>query len=174
MVSESLRRMACFECPDLILLYRCQSLPEALAFNLAGDVGRTDVYEPFRFILKGHFLDCQEIIYWHAVVDKLSLQLQHSRETFLRKGLQLCVDRIEHNKRGFYHRHHGTWLMIRSCTRSALVLIAASSCDDLDQTLPYGWEQAISDVTAMLRFWNEESSDVFRMFKYLQLLQAEN
>ena len=64
--------------------------------------------------------------------------------------------------------------MIRSCTRSALVLIAASKCDDLDQQLPYGWEPAISDVTAMLSFWKEESPDVFKAFQYLQLLQATN
>ncbi|KAJ5328875.1 hypothetical protein N7452_009265, partial [Penicillium brevicompactum] len=151
-----------------------RSLPEALAFNLAGDVGWADAYEPFRFILKGHYLDCQEIIYWHAIVGEIGLPSRNSSDTFLAKGLQLCVNRIKHNKQGFYHRHHGTWLMIRSCTRSALVLIAASKCDDLDQQLPYGWEQAISDVTAMLSFWKEESPDVFKALQYLQLLQATN
>jgi hypothetical protein len=62
--------------------------------------------------------------------------------------------------------------MIRSCTRSALVLIAARKQGNLHHLLPLGWEKAIFDVEAMLSFWKDESTDVLRMWECLQALLA--
>jgi hypothetical protein len=38
-----------------------------------------------------------------------------------------CIYRIETNMEGFLHRHQGTWLTIRSCTRSALMLLGVAA-----------------------------------------------
>jgi hypothetical protein len=64
--------------------------------------------------------------------------------------------------------------MIRSCTRSALVLIAASRRGNIDYLLPLGWEKAVFDVEAMLSFWKDESTDVLRMWECLQTLLVTN
>ena len=44
-----------------------------------------------------------------------------------REMLANCVYRIETNMEGFLHRHQGTWLTIRSCSRSALMLLGVAA-----------------------------------------------
>lgn len=87
------------------------------------------------------------------------LRVGGASEAFARKGLLVCVQRIQINESGFYHRHHGTWLMLRSCTRSALVLLGAARSPTLNPLLPAGWEGAVLKVMDMLRFWRDESWD---------------
>lgn len=157
---------------DLFAL-RLGSLPETLSLDVANP--DTDQYEPFRFILSGHFLDCQETMYWHFVVEGIHGLVRNSNEHFIQKGLKVCVDRIQQNRTGFYHRHHGTWLMLRSCTRSALVLLAAVRRVELAGFLPLGWEEAVLEVTRMLDFWKEDSRDVSEMLNILRtLLEMED
>lgn len=111
------------------------------------------------------------MMYWHFVVDAIHGGLRGgTSEAFVRKGLQVCVQRIQINEKGFYHRHHGTWLMLRSCTRSALVLLAAARCLHLANLLPAGWEQAVGKVMGMLGFWREESGDVLDRLRVLERL----
>jgi len=91
-------------------------------------------------------------------------------DILLRKGLKVCIDRIEQNRKGFYHRHHGTWLMLRSCTRSALVLLAATRCAELQKYMPIAWEESVLHVTRMLRFWKDETRDVGEMLNIVETL----
>lgn len=149
---------------------RLRSLPDALA--LGADNQEPNQYEPFRFILSGHFLDCQETMYWHFLVEAIHGHVDENHNTLLQKGLKVCLDRIQQNHSGFYHRHHGTWLMLRSCTRSAFVLLAAERRLELVPLLPLGWEEAIFDVSRMLRFWKDESNDIAELFNILQMLLA--
>ena len=110
-------------------------------------------------------------MYWHFVVDAVHGRARSgSHESFVRKGLQVCVQRVEINEKGFYHRHHGTWLMLRSCTRSALVLLAAARCAELVALMPEGWEAAVAKVMTMLGFWKEESRDVMDRLQVLETL----
>jgi hypothetical protein len=60
--------------------------------------------------------------------------------------------------------------MLRSCTRSALVLVAASRCVKLAAFLPPGWKEAVFDVTTMLEFWKDESDDLCEILHVLQSL----
>ncbi|KAF9885026.1 hypothetical protein FE257_000849 [Aspergillus nanangensis] len=145
-----------------------RSLPPSLALNT--DVPNKDQYQPFRFILSGHFLDCQETIYWHFLVETMHGRVHGNRNNFLQKGLQVCLDRVHQNHTGFYHRHHGTWLMLRSCTRSAFVLLAAERRVELVPFLPIGWQEAVFEVSKMLAFWKDESRDVAELFAILQTL----
>jgi hypothetical protein len=82
-----------------------------------------------------------------------------SLDYIVKKGLQVCVDRIWVNVPGFKHRHHGTWGMMRACTRSALVLLAAKRCNDLDTLLCAGWEEAVQQVIGLLEFWRGDCGD---------------
>lgn len=63
--------------------------------------------------------------------------------------------------------------MLRSCARSAIVLLAAERSVNLVCFLPMGWEGAVLDVTRMLEFWKDESNDIMGLFNIVQvLLQA--
>ena len=84
------------------------------------------------------------------------------------KGLQVCVDRIWVNVPGFKHRHHGTWGMMRACTRSALVLLAAKKCGQLEALLCHGWENAVLQVIDLLDFWREDCGDADNRRQILQ------
>ena len=65
--------------------------------------------------------------------------------------------------------------MIRSCARSALVLLAAVRRVELASFLPLGWEEAVLDVARMLDFWKNESRDVSEMLNILRtLLETED
>lgn len=166
------------------------SLPPPLELTTAND-GKEDngreQNEAFRFVLNGHLLDCQEIMYWPFVVDAVhgrssksssySAAGRHHVTSFLKKGLRVCVDRIRQSRQGFRHRHHGTWLMLRSSTRSALVLLAVARCPSLAtqvpgqaHCLPSGWDDRVADVADMLQLWQDESSDVQAMLTAVEAL----
>jgi hypothetical protein len=114
------------------------------------------------------------MMYWHFVVDAVHGRSRGgSSEAFVRKGLLVCVQRVEINENGFYHRHHGTWLMLRSCTRSALVLLAAARCSEIAHLMPIGWEEAVMKVVTMLGFWKDESRDVKDRLEILETLVDE-
>lgn len=114
-----------------------------------------------RFILKGHLHNCYEAMYWPFTVHAINYAETRDRslDHLVSKGLQVCVDRIWVNVPGFKHRHHGTWGMMRACTRSALVLIAAKRCSKLDAMLCGGWEEAVQQVIGLLDFWRGECGD---------------
>ncbi|KUJ22197.1 uncharacterized protein LY89DRAFT_704840 [Mollisia scopiformis] len=64
------------------------------------------------------------------------------------------VRRLEINRPGYYHRHHGTWLMIRSSARSACILLAAAQNSFTAQLLPSNWQEAVEATILMIRFWS--------------------
>lgn len=86
----------------------------------------------------------------------------------VREYLNNAVYRIEVHVEEFYHRHQGTWLTIRGCTRSALALLGVNlACDgnqDLrDVLLPTKWIAAVHEVMQMLRAWEHESADIHQL-----------
>lgn len=113
-----------------------------------------------KFILRGHASDLWEVIYWPWLEMSMNRHLRTPKiQTFVKKGLQISIDRIRTNKPGFHHRHHGTWLMIQSCTRSALILLAAMYCTETVHLVPEAWQGAVADVLEMLRFWQYVAPD---------------
>lgn len=99
-------------------------------------------------------------MYWPFVVDAVqgSKPADTNAEVLARKGFRMCIERIEDNESGFHYRHHGTWLMIRSCTRSALVLLAASLAG-LEDYVPEDWKSSVTKVLRMLEFWEQDCVD---------------
>ncbi|KAH6706409.1 hypothetical protein BKA61DRAFT_739337 [Leptodontidium sp. MPI-SDFR-AT-0119] len=142
------------------------SLPPALSLenadgNMIAPQDTNDEHTALRFILSGHLIDCYEMMYWPFVVAAIhgTLPSDTNSQSFAKKGIDMCIQRIDKNENGFCKRHHGTWLMIRSCTRSALVLVAASRAG-LTTLLTSGWEISVSKVIDMLRYWKGEAQDV--------------
>ncbi|RDW75745.1 hypothetical protein BP5796_06566 [Coleophoma crateriformis] len=119
--------------------------------NISSDV--------LNFILKGHLANCYELMYWpflgHAL-NAPSTQTLSDPENVV-KSLKLCVDRIEINQPGFRHRHHGTYGMVRSCARSAFVLLAAHWKGGLfREIMPENWQRSVWSVIQLLEFWKLE------------------
>jgi hypothetical protein len=142
------------------------SLPPALTLD-SGSIDNAAL----KFILKGHLLDCYEMMYWPFIVDAIHAKpLTSIADSFARKGFRICVERIQKNESGFFHRHHGTWLMLRSCTRSALVLLAAARTPTVYHLLPTSWETAVHKVIDMLTFWKDDSRDVLDRLQIIEKL----
>lgn len=142
-----------------------RSLPKVLDFetNSTPPSPSGGLVDSLKFVLDGHLLDCYEMMYWpfltEIVLHGSGGANSQAVQELAYKSLHICVKRIHKNEHGFFNRHHGTWLMLRSCTRSALVLIAARKDPVLMKLLPHDWEQAVIKVAGMLRFWKRESVD---------------
>ncbi|KAF7114223.1 hypothetical protein CNMCM5793_007801 [Aspergillus hiratsukae] len=140
-----------------------------------------------RFILRGHLLNLYEMMYWPFVDAAINRAgTQHTPEwsplvcSLFQKGLHRHVERTYVNQPGFYHRHHGTVCLIRSCNRSALILLAAASVvqssfeEGLPSPLimPENWKHAVALALDLNRFWEGESADCRSMRPILELLWA--
>lgn len=140
-----------------------------------------------RFVIRGHLVNLWEMLYWPFVeaylrsleeFDRGDINCQElaDSEPIIDKviqklaitGLQQHVQRIRVNKPGFKHRHHGTWPMVRTCSRSALILLKTAIC--LKQShlsprhvsrldMPFGWEDTVAEVIELNRYWQCEAPD---------------
>lgn len=141
-----------------------RSLPDSM--SLQTPEADDDV---LKFILRGHMMNFYELIYW-PFLDAVINQQQGflAVEEYGRKGMDCCLERIRLNKPGFRHRHHGTWFMLHSCTRSALILLAATHTPYAAELMPEGWRDAVVDVIEMLRFWEHEVGDARDRLRILE------
>lgn len=110
------------------------------------------------FVLRGHFVNFFETIYWPFVMGHLE-RLESgnpsvaSGRSYVERGLRYHVQRVSVNEPGFLHRHHGTWPMIRACIRTAVVLLGAAL---LGSRMPRGWREACYQVVQLLDMWEDE------------------
>lgn len=110
------------------------------------------------YVLRGHFVNFFETIYWPFVMAYLAflegrvVPLQHVQQ-FAAKGLYYHIRRIHVNEPGFLHRHHGTWPMIRGSFRSVIVLLGAALSGS---EMPDGWLDAAHQVVSLLGIWEDE------------------
>lgn len=143
-----------------------QSLPPAMSLHTPQE--DDDV---LKFILRGHFLNLWEVIYWPFFEKFFNRHSSEPQvEIYVRKGLQIGIDRIRINKPGFCHRHHGTWLMLQSCTRSALALLAAGYSPQATTLLPNDWKETVFDTIELLRYWRDEVGDAADRLQILEEL----
>ncbi|KAF6807950.1 C6 zinc finger domain-containing protein [Colletotrichum musicola] len=152
------------------------SLPPSLSF--AEPPEEDDVC---RFVLRGHAINLYELIYWPfttAYLDSLGPNasfprgvLPASSISYAQKGLNNHAFRLVANSFGYHHRHHGTMPMLRSCSRSALILVAAAMLIGEDIRLggadspvgcsmPPGWREAVGGLTDVLAFWQGEVKEI--------------
>lgn len=148
---------------------RMASLPPMFALSTPEE--EDDV---LKFVLRGHLLDCCEWMYFPFMLEAINYGRRDPvLDEYTRKGLLMCVERIDKNKPGFYHRHHGAWLMLRSCTRSALILLAARHSHHVRDLVPEGWREAVRSTMDMLRFWEAEVNDARDRLQILTQLMNE-
>jgi hypothetical protein len=141
------------------------SLPPALSLKNASQSSPNgnDLQQTLKFILEGELLDCYELMYWPFIAGAIHGNIdlnQPVNQEFSQKALDVAAQRIDKNEPGFFYRHHGTWAMLRSCTRSGLLLLATSRTPGVHHLLPADWRPAVGKVVEMLRFWRRESEDV--------------
>jgi len=145
-----------------------QSLPSAMSLQTAQ--AEDDV---LKFILRGHLLDLWEVVYWPWLKFFINNQIRTPEvESYVVKAFQVAIDRIRINKPGFHHHHHGTWLMLQSCTRSALILLAAAYIPEAAVLVPCGWRDAVLETTELLRFWQHGAGDTADRLQILEELRA--
>lgn len=151
-----------------------ETLPKNMSFS-------QEPQQPIRNVLPGilrcHLLDVREVVYWpslDALMTRPRAELGAHVLRLARLALENDVSRIIISEAGFWYRHQGTWLMIRSCSRSCFhllgVAIRAGSGGDpgLFELLPSGWQEAVARVIQMIRFWEPESPDLTWLVRTLE------
>jgi len=155
-------------------------LPAQMKFPRDSDVPSNDI---LRLILRGHMNDVRDFVRFPALEEVLALKPHAPLRSFspvqlqlTRECLQIAVESIEANRESFFHRHQGTWLMARTCTRSSLILLAmAMRCQaearstgvmaiELEEImLPSRWRKVVEQTVEVLKYWSDESNDLARL-----------
>lgn len=188
----SLRRLSSRIASEMTVLaqqadYILQSLADALP-DFESDLGAwIDALPPLmrldtpselddvcKFVIRGHVANVYEMLYWPFLLPYLDAQNElwatsASPDHFLplsQNALQKHVDRIWVNKPGFKHRHHGTWPMVCSCSRSALVLIKCAAHGGIPS--PPSWRKAVQEVLELNRYWQPESADAYHRLPIME------
>lgn len=146
------------------------SLPAELSISGGNGMGDEDIC---RSVLRGHLANLFETVYWPFAVaglDAIASGRPTSAATreMLGRALSEHVDRLEANEPGFLHRHHGALFMIKSCTRSALVLVAAANLVPAAD-MPPRWSLVVYKVIGMLAYWSGEVPELGNWKRLLEL-----
>ncbi|KAH7086172.1 hypothetical protein FB567DRAFT_63529 [Paraphoma chrysanthemicola] len=130
-------------------------------------------------ILQGRLLDCYDVLYipfLEATLSMASTTLDGAAvfDTYARKALDNCVQRVHENENesAATIRHHGTWLLIRTWTRSALMVLATRAAGRMD-LLPERWQQPIIATTSVLNAYKNEAYDVADRLSLIRVLADE-
>ena len=155
-------------------------LPAQMKFPRHSDVPLNDI---LRLILRGHMIDVRDLVRFPALEEVLAINPHVPLRNFstiqlrlTRECLEIAVESIEANRESFFHRHQGTWLMARTCSRSSLLLLAmalrckaearstgVSAMELEEMMLPERWRKAVEMTVETLTFWADESNDLSRM-----------
>jgi hypothetical protein len=158
-----------------------------MKFPQRSDVPSNDI---LRLILRGHMNDVRDFVRFPALEEILASKTHALLRTFsptqlrlTRECLEIAVESIEANRESFFHRHHGTWLMARTCIKSSLVLLAmAMRCQaearstgvmatELEEMmLPSRWREVVEQTVEALQsvcalfhtkftFWGEPRAE---------------
>lgn len=121
-------------------------------------------------ILRSHLIDILDVLYFpaiRAVLCEPTNEVSPAVVSVARDGLQIAADRIITTRQGFWHRHQGTWLMTRTCCRSAFLLLGAALRAQTDKLegpaasiLPDRWRYCVNSVMECLEYWQDESPDL--------------
>lgn len=152
------------------------TLPPSMYFSLDPTVRAGDI---LRGILRGHRVDIREVVYFPALQAFMFQPLHEIGSRTLeiaREALQNDLHRIMECQEGFYIRHQGTWLMIRTCTRSCLHLLAVGLRSmrepEVAEILPDGWKPAVGSILRLIDYWQDESADLVVLLKTLSSICA--
>jgi hypothetical protein len=142
-------------------------------------------------ILRGQMMDVRDFARFPALEgifisgsiiplqDFSSIQLELARQC-----LAIAADHIEADQEAHFHRHQGTWLLLRGSTRCSLTLLGMALRCQIEarntrsdpkhleeMMLPLRWKEAIDRTSQALEYWSDESIDVARLHGILKELQ---
>lgn len=123
-----------------------------------------------RFVLRGRVTYVRELTSWPFLAEVMNGRADWTPETkkWSAKALESHLERLIVNRPGFYHRHHGTWLMLRTSARSAILLLAFSRLFPDSDLMPEKWRGLVSETISMLDHW---STEVFEMKRVVDIAQ---
>ncbi|KAH7143470.1 hypothetical protein EDB81DRAFT_869328 [Dactylonectria macrodidyma] len=114
-----------------------------------------------RFVLRGRVTFVHELISWPFLFAAINDAPTHvDGETWVANALAFHHNRLLVNTPGFYHRHHGTWLMLRSSARSACILLGFAYLYPGSTMMPVAWKDSVSNTAKMLEHWSTEVQEM--------------
>ncbi len=162
------------------------SLPTCLSFDAPAE--EDDVC---RFVLRGHAINLFELVYWPFLAAYLGCvdagePYFGNGDPMLANMARLAQKALDHhhmrlvvNRPGYRHRHHGTIPMMRSCSRSALMLVATAkllqreagrpiSGEMSHLRMPEGWAAEVEEVVKLLAYWSSETHEFRQIHRVLE------
>lgn len=144
------------------------SLPSITSINESDPSLEEDV---IRFVLRGRVTYVHELVSWPFLYAILHWENPHrNSEPWFERLVQFHYDRLVVNTPGFYHRHHGTWLMLRSSARSAFLILALTRLGHCPVKLPDKWRNQILSCIRMLEYWSFEVEELIPTVEVLNQL----
>lgn len=130
-------------------------------------------------ILQGRLLDCYDVLYIPFLEGALHIASNVSDnaavfDIYARKSMDNCVQRVvgDGSSAAAMTRHHGTWLLIRTWTRSALMVLATRTAGRLD-LLPDRWQQPVIATISVLDAHKDFASDVADRLGLIRVLAED-
>ncbi|EEU42153.1 uncharacterized protein NECHADRAFT_50796 [Fusarium vanettenii 77-13-4] len=124
-----------------------------------------------RFVLRGRITYIHELVSWAFVHVALNRVADHDfAEQETATALAFHYDRLLVNAPGYYHRHHGTWLMLRTSARSACVLLGFARMYPGSNLLPSGWKDAVLGTLKMVEYWSNEAEGMLSVLQTMTWL----
>ncbi|CVK98917.1 uncharacterized protein FMAN_08370 [Fusarium mangiferae] len=124
-----------------------------------------------RFVLRGRITYIRELVSWpfmHVALNEPVDQEFDEHDTSA--ALAYHHQRLLVNAPGYYHRHHGTWLMLRSSARSACILLGFARLHPGSTLLPLGWKDAVLDTLKMVEYWSLEADGMHPVLQTMKWL----
>ncbi|KAH7361566.1 hypothetical protein B0T11DRAFT_227288 [Plectosphaerella cucumerina] len=148
-----------------------RSLPPSLAMHNNDTPATAEEDDVLFFCLRGRCVYIQELVTWpflHAMINE-GVDSPAIREG-VGRGLRAHLDRMIVYSTGYYHRHHGTWLSLRSSTKSACILLAFSRLPAARHLMPDGWERRVRAVMEMMIHYRDEAPGMDQAVEVAQYL----
>ncbi|KAH0499507.1 hypothetical protein TgHK011_006699 [Trichoderma gracile] len=145
------------------------SLPKAIS-NLT----KTSDLDTHKFTLGCRFRDFRELIFWvfiEAAINSGKERLPDYVYTYARQGILACMNRIRLAVEGQNHRHERTWVLLQSCARSVVILVAASLSHHAQTLLHKDWASTADAGIHVLRQWMGESDGIRNQVRALEDLR---
>ncbi|PTB65265.1 hypothetical protein BBK36DRAFT_1096546, partial [Trichoderma citrinoviride] len=127
------------------------SLPQAVSFST-----EDSEFNIFTFTLCWRLVDFGELIFWPFLEDAINSgeeSLPQHVYHYAGHGISTCVNHIRMALIAQKYRHEGTWMLLQSCARSVIVLMAASLSHHAQSLLPENWISLVDSGIHVLRHW---------------------
>ncbi|KAL6851590.1 hypothetical protein J3F83DRAFT_639895 [Trichoderma novae-zelandiae] len=148
------------------------ALPQAVAFDMNTSFSEFDVYQ---FTLGCRLLDFEELVSWTFLEDAINSgggSLPRHVFHYAGQGILACMNRIRMAEIGHNHRSEGTWMLLQSCARSVIVLMAASLSHHAQTLLPQDWICFVDAGIRVLRRWGGEDAGIQNQVLALEELRG--